>query len=149
MISYDNRGWSCGDCNKTGIWGEERCCERTKRIKHGRVEERDGAWFRPQVQNDWEILTYAPFLMFRTGTNVTVDPQVAIRAGQRFDVRWPDGSVTTETVQARSRRTSVCDMGHTYGVTAERLVVVTNVRGAVTEVDIRELWLRAPKEEVK
>lgn len=142
-VSYNKTGWSCNICNRKETWDIR--CEHSKGINHGRVEERDGEWFRPQVQNDWNKLTYAPFLMFDTGTNVRVDPAVQIVPGQHFDVRWPDGSMTAETVEARPYRTSVSDMGHEYGVSTAKLVVCVPVRGVDVDIDIRELWLWGPK----
>ncbi len=108
-----------------------------------RREERDGEWFRPQIQNNWEILTYAEYLIMSDwGTHTPVSDDARLSAGQVVDVRWPNGAVSAEVIEARPYSTSVSDMGHNYPVNTERMVVCTATRGQAVEIDISDLWIR-------
>jgi len=58
--------------------------------------------------------------------------RLAINAGDKLKIRWPNGATQTRKIVMRQFHTTVSDMGHSYPVSYELPGIEQNVRGVIT-----------------
>jgi len=102
------------------------------------MENSCAGWVRLERGNDWG----KEFLMLPGGNRGDKSDAIQFMEGERIEVRWPDGSVTTEVVVIQQFYTTVSDHGHEYPVQYEIAGVRVVDRGLSCWVPLDQVEIR-------
>ncbi len=115
-------GLHCKSCSESGTG---HCCQCKAPIPPVT------GYVRLQEGNDWGALYLTLPGQALGGTFQTSDRKrgLKFRDGQLVSIRWPDGSMTEESLVHKEFQSQISDHGHLESVTNNRPGVVVNVRG--------------------
>lgn len=85
---------------------------------------------KPTVFNNWGLLEYS-----LNGCRLS--------PGDQISVRWPDKTVTTESIVGENYTTTVSDWGRSTVVVTQKLFIKTHLRGKKVLIPLDELKIKA------
>lgn len=62
--------------------------------------------------------------------------------GMKLDVKWPDGSITNETLASKDEYGTIGDMGHNYDYKTEQYGFHVKSRGLIQWVKLEDVEVR-------
>lgn len=103
------------------------------------------SWIKIVARNDWGKIfyTYPHEGLNKYGTNNT-DDALHLEDGIVLSVKWPDGSISEETLVKRNYRTTVADHGKYYDVESDIFGFFVKNRGISNYVDLAEVEIKDP-----
>lgn len=101
-------------------------------------------WAKLIRENQWDVITYhlgPPVRPGGTGLDPRACPRALLKAGQAYRVRWPDGSISLETMTTQIRHATHSDHGHQNTVRQELYGFSPSVRGIAAWVEVSDVEL--------
>ena len=97
-------------------------------------------WIQLERGNDWGVEYFSLPGQSRSAAGTCSRSRgLSFAEGLRIAVRWPDGTITYETVSNKHFRASVSDMGHAYDVSYDLAGFKSNVRGIETWIALDQV----------